>query len=159
MAIRQLVDCRHLVEMMDGQLRVEQGGVEPGLTQAQTFGLHDPSQVMHAPVAVAPRTLEGMRVLVVAADATERRGLALQTEWWARLQRRQFADALALVQTGQPSTSRASSTGAPPSTALAVSIALRSLRPPTELPIVLIAAAPPGPEEAGAPTAGSCRRR
>jgi CheY-like chemotaxis protein len=155
MAIVSLSICRHLVEMMDGELRVEQGGVEAGPDAGTTFDFTILSQVMHAPVAVAPRTLEGMRVLVVAADATERRVLALQTELWgAPSSAANVADALALVQTGQPFDIAIVEHRRPAIDGLAVSIALRSLRPPAELPIVLIAAAPPGPEEAGAADSG-----
>jgi len=155
MAIVSLSICRHLVEMMDGQLRVEQGGVEAGPDAGTTFDFTILTQVMHAPVAVAPRTLEGMRVLVVAADATERRVLALQTELWgAPSSAANVADALALVQTGQPFDIAIVEHRRPAIDGLAVSIALRSLRPPAELPIVLIAAAPPGPEEAGAADSG-----
>jgi len=155
MAIVSLSICRRLVEMMDGQLRVEQGGVEAGPDAGTTFDFTILTQVMHAPVAVAPRTLEGMRVLVVAADATERRVLALQTELWgAPSTAANVADALALMQTGQPFDIAIVEHRRPAIDGLAVSIALRSLRPPAELPIVLIAAAPPGPEEAGAADSG-----
>jgi len=59
-----------------------------------------------------------MRVLVVAADATERRVLALQTDLWgAPSSAANVAEALALVQTDSHSTSPSSSTGARPSTA------------------------------------------
>jgi CheY-like chemotaxis protein len=155
MAIVSLSICRHLVEMMDGELRVEQGGVEAGPDAGTTFDFTILTQVMHAPVAVAARTLEGMRVLVVAADATERRVLALQTELWgAPSSAANVADGLALVQSGQPFDIAIVEHRRPAIDGLAVSIALRSLRPPSELPIVLIAAAPPGPEEAGAADSG-----
>src|SRR4029077_5881316 len=167
MAIVSLSICRRLVEMMDGQLRVEQGGVEAGPDAGTTFDFTILTQVMHAPVAVAQRTLEGMRVLVIAADATERRVLALQTELWgAPSSAANVADALALVQTGQPFDIAIVEHRRPAIDGLAVSIALRSLRPPAELPLVLLAAppaplpivliapAPPGPGEAGPANSG-----
>src|SRR6202165_2357591 len=155
MAIVSLSICRRLVEMMDGELRVEQGGVEAGPDAGTPFDFTILTQVMHAPVAVAARTLEGMRVLVIAADATERRVLALQTELWgAPSSAANVADGLALVQSGQPFDVAIVEHRRPAIDGLAVSIALRSLRPPAELPIVLIAAAPPGQEEAGAADSG-----
>jgi len=103
LAIVSLSICRRLVEMMDGELRVEQGGVEAGPDAGTTFDFTILTQVMHAPVAVAQKTLEGMRVLVIAADATERRVLALQSELWgAPATVANVADALAAVQGGQP---------------------------------------------------------
>ena len=151
LAIVSLSICRRLVEMMDGQLRVEQGGVEAGPDAGTTFEFTILTQAMHAPVAVAPKTLEGMRVLVVAADGTERRVLALQSELWgAPSTAANVAEALALVQAGQPFDIALVEHRRPAIDGLSVSIALRSLRSPAQLPIVLIAAALPGPEEAGA---------
>jgi CheY-like chemotaxis protein len=151
LAIVSLSICRRLVEMMDGQLRVEQGGVEAGPDAGTTFEFTILTQAMHAQVAVAPKTLEGMRVLVVAADGTERRVLALQSELWgAPSTAANVAEALALVQAGQPFDIALVEHRRPAIDGLSVSIALRSLRSPAQLPIVLIAAALPGPEEAGA---------
>src|SRR5437879_5912170 len=106
---------------------------------------------MHAPVAVAQKTLEGMRVLVIAADATERRVLALQAELWgAPATVANVADALALVQEGQPFDLAIVEHRRPAIDGLALSIALRSQRSPAQLPIVLVTAAQPGPGEAAA---------
>ncbi len=155
MAIVSLSICRRLVELMDGELRVEQGGVEAGPDAGTTFDFTILAQAMHAPVAVAQQTLEGMRVLVIAADATERRVLALQTELWgAPSTATNVADGLALVQAGQPFDIAIVEHRRPAIDGLAVSIALRSLRAPAQLPIVLIAAVPSGPEEAGAADSG-----
>lgn len=155
LAIVSLSICRRLVEMMDGELRVEQGGVEAGPDAGTTFEFTILTQAMHAPVAVAPKTLEGMRVLVVAADATERRVLALQAELWgAPSTAATVAEALSLVQAGHPFDIAIVEHRRPAIDGLAVSIALRSLRGPGQLPIVLIAAALPGPEEAGAADSG-----
>jgi len=155
LAIVSLSICRRLVEMMDGQLRVEQGGVEAGPDAGTTFEFTILTQAMHAPAAVAAKTLEGMRVLVVAADATERRVLALQAELWgAPSTAATVAEALSLVQAGNPFDIAIVEHRRPAIDGLAVSIALRSLRGPAQLPIVLIAAALPGPEEAGAADSG-----
>jgi CheY-like chemotaxis protein len=155
LAIVSLSICRRLVEMMDGELRVEQGGVEAGPDAGTTFDFTILTQVMHAPVAVAQKTLEGMRVLVIAADATERRVLALQSELWGALATvATVADALAAVQGGQPFDIAIVEHRRPAIDGLAVSIALRSLRSPAHLPIILIAASLPGPEEAGAADSG-----
>jgi len=155
LAIVSLSICRRLVEMMDGELRVEQGGVEAGPDAGTTFDFTILTQVMHAPVAVAQKTLEGMRVLVIAADATERRVLALQSELWgAPATVANVADALAAVQGGQPFDIAIVEHRRPAIDGLAVSIALRSLRSPAHLPIILIAASAPGPEEAGAADSG-----
>src|SRR5229473_3635048 len=51
LAIVSLSICRRLVEMMDGQLRVEQGGVEAGPDAGTTFEFTILTQAMHAPVA------------------------------------------------------------------------------------------------------------
>ena len=155
LAIVSLSICRRLVEMMDGQLRVEQGGVEAGPDAGTTFEFTILTQAMHAPAAVAPKTLEGMRVLVIAADGTERRVLALQAELWgAPSTAANVAEALSLVQEGQPFDIAIVEHRRPAIDGLSVSIALRSLRGPAQLPIVLIAAALPGPEEAGAADSG-----
>ncbi|TME54724.1 MAG: response regulator [Chloroflexi bacterium] len=155
LAIVSLSICRRLVEMMDGELRVEQGGVEKGPDAGTTFEFTILTQVMHTPVAVTQRTLEGMRVLVIAADATERRVLALQAELWgAPATVANVADALALVQEGQPFDLAIVEHRRPAIDGLALSIALRSQRSPAQLPIVLVTAATPGPEEAGAADSG-----
>ncbi|TMB98605.1 MAG: hypothetical protein E6J40_05915 [Chloroflexi bacterium] len=160
LAIVGLSICRRLVEMMDGELRVEQGGVEKGPDAGTTFEFTILTQVMHAPAAVTQRTLEGMRVLVIAADATERRVMALQAELWgAPATVANVADALALVQAGQPFDIAIVEHRRPAIDGLALSIALRSLRSPAQLPIVLVTAAAPGPEEAGAADSGVVQAR
>ena len=155
LTIVSLSICRRLVDMMDGELRVEQGGVEAGPDAGTTFDFTILTQVMHAPVAMAQQTMEGMRVLVVAADPTERRVLALQSELWgAPATAATVAEALALVQAEQPFDIAIVEHRHPAIDGLAVSIALRSLRSPAQLPIVLITAALPGAEEAGAADSG-----
>lgn len=155
LAIVSLSICRRLVEMMDGELRVEQGGVEAGPDAGTTFDFTILTQVMHSATTIAPRTLEDMRVLVIAADATERRVLALQSELWgAPATAANVADGLALVQGGQGFDIAIVEHRRPAIDGLSVSIALRSLRSPAQLPIVLVTASAPGPEEAGAADSG-----
>jgi CheY-like chemotaxis protein len=155
LAIVSLSICRRLVEMMDGELRVEQGGVEAGPDAGTTFDFTILTQVMHAPLAIAQQTLEGMRVLIIVADATERRVLALQSELWgAPATAAIVADGLAMVQAGQEFDIAIVEHRRPAIDGLAVSIALRSLRSPAQLPIVLITAGASGPEEAGAADSG-----
>ncbi len=155
LAIVSLSICRRLVEMMDGELRVDQGGVEAGPDAGTTFDFTILTQAMLAPVTIAQQTLEGMRVLVVAADATERRVLALQAELWgAPATAANVADALALVQAGHPFDIAIIEHRRPAIDGLSVCIALRSLRSPAQLPIVLVTASAPGPEEAGAADSG-----
>src|SRR5437773_1766400 len=68
--------------MMDGELRVEQGGVEAGPDAGTTFGFTILAEALPGGVGTTLLTLEAMRVLVIAADPTEKRVLALQVEQW-----------------------------------------------------------------------------
>jgi CheY-like chemotaxis protein len=111
--------------------------------------------VVPAPISTAPVTLEGMRVLVVAAEATERRVMALQTETWGAVATPATPEAaVGLVQAGQLFDVALIEHRFPAINGLTVSASLRALRAHDQLPIVLIAAAPPGPEEAGAADSG-----
>ena len=155
LAVLNLGTCKKLVEMMDGELRVEQGGVEAGPDAGTLFEFTILAEAMPAPVTTAPVTLEAMRVLVVAADATERRVMALQTETWgATATAATPEEAVGLVQAGHPFDIALVEHRFPAIDGLAVSTALRALRGPDQLPIVLIAAASPGAEEAGAADSG-----
>jgi CheY-like chemotaxis protein len=155
LAVLNLSTCKRLVEMMDGELRVEQGGVEAGPDAGTLFEFTMLAEAMPAPVATAPVTLEAMRVLVVAADATERRVMALQTETWgATATSATPEEAVALVQAGHPFDVALVEHRFPAIDGLSVSSSLRALRGPEQLPIVLIAAVPPGAEEAGAADSG-----
>ena len=155
LAVLNLATCKRLVEMMDGELRVEQGGVEAGPDAGTLFEFTILAEAMPAPVTTAPVTMEAMRVLVVAADATERRVMALQTETWgATATAATPEEAVGLVQAGHPFDVALVEHRFPSIDGLAVSASLRALRSPEQLPIVLIAAAPPGAEEAGAADSG-----
>jgi CheY-like chemotaxis protein len=155
LAVLNFATCKRLVEMMDGELRVEQGGVEAGPDAGTLFEFTILCEAMPAPVTTAPVTLEGMRVLVVAAEATERRVMALQTETWGALATAATPEeAVSLVQSGHVFDVALIEHRFPAINGLTVSASLRELRAHDQLPIVLIAAAPPGAEEAGAADSG-----
>jgi CheY-like chemotaxis protein len=155
LAVLSLTISRRLVEMMDGQLSVEQGGVEAGPDAGTSFEFTILGEVVPAPSVPSDLTLESMRVLVVAADATERRVLSLQSELWgAPSVAATPGDALDLVRSGQSFDVALVEHRRPVIDGLAISTALRSLRGQDQLPIVLITTRPPGPEEAGAADGG-----
>lgn len=155
LAVLNLATCKRLVEMMDGELRVEQGGVEAGPDAGTQFEFTILAEALPAPIATAPLTLETMRTLIVVADPTERRVMALQTELWgAPTIAATPAEALALVQAGHPFDVALIEHRHPAIDGLAVSASLRVLRGPELLPIVLIAAVALGGEEAAAADSG-----
>jgi CheY-like chemotaxis protein len=155
LAVLNLATCKRLVEMMDGELRVEQGGVEAGPDAGTQFEFTILVEALPAPVATSPLTLEAMKTLIVAADPTERRVMALQTELWgAPTTAATPAEALALVEAGHPFDVAVIEHRRPAIDGLAVSASLRALRGPELLPIVLIAAVALGGEEAAAADSG-----
>jgi CheY-like chemotaxis protein len=155
LAVLNLATCKRLVEMMDGKLRVQQGGVEAGPDAGTQFDFTMLAEALPAPVATAPLTLESMRTLVVTADPTERRVMALQTELWgAPTTAATPAEALALIEAGQPFDVALIEHRRPEINGLAVSASVRALRGPELLPIVLIAAVALGGEEAAAADSG-----
>jgi CheY-like chemotaxis protein len=155
LAVLSLATSRRLVEMMDGDLHVEQGGVEAGPDAGTTFDFTILAEVVPAPPGAAPVTLEAMRVLVVAADATERRVLAMQGELWgAPSTAATTAEALDLIRAGNQFDVAVVEHRRPAIDGLEFSTVLRALRGAENLPIILIAAVPPGPEEAGAADSG-----
>jgi CheY-like chemotaxis protein len=155
LAVLSLATCKRLVEMMDGELRVQQGGVEAGPDAGTQFEFTILAEALPAPVATAPLTLEAMRTLIVVAEPTERRVMALQTELWgAPTTAATPAEALALVQAGHPFDVALIEHRRPAINGLEVSASLRALRGPDTLPIVLIAAVALGGEEAAAADRG-----
>jgi CheY-like chemotaxis protein len=155
LTVLNLATCKRLVEMMDGELRVEQGGVEAGPDAGTLFEFTILAEAMPAPVATAPMTLDGMKVLVVTAEATERRVMALQTETWgAGATAATLEEALGLIQGGHPFDIALIEHRLPEIDGLALSGSIRALRGPEQLPIVLIAAAAATAEEAGAADSG-----
>ena len=155
LTVLNLATCKQLVEMMDGELRVEQGGVEAGPDAGTLFEFTILAEAMPAPVATAPMTLDAMKVLVVTAEATERRVMALQTETWGAVATAAtLEEALGLVQAGHPFDIALIEHRLPVIDGLALSASVRALRGPEQLPIVLIAAAAASADEAGAADSG-----
>jgi CheY-like chemotaxis protein len=155
LAVLNLATCKQLVEMMDGELRVEQGGVEAGPDAGTLFEFTILAEAMPAPVATVPMTLDGMKVLVVTAEATERRVMALQTETWGAVATAAtLEEALGLIQAGHPFDIALIEHRWPEIDGLALSASIRALRGLEQLPIVLIAAAAATAEEAGAADSG-----
>ena len=155
LAVLSLATTRRLVEMMDGELRVEQGGVEAGPDAGTSFAFTILAEVLPASVTTSQLTLEAMRVLVVTADPTERRVFALQSEQWgATATSATPEEALAVVQAGHPFDIAVVEHRPPVIDGLELSALLRALKRADQLPIVLIAAAMPGPEVAAAADSG-----
>jgi CheY-like chemotaxis protein len=155
LAVLSLGTTRRLVEMMDGELRVEQGGVEAGPDAGTSFAFTILAEVLPASVTTSQLTLEAMRVLVVTADPTERRVLALQSEQWgATATSATPEEALAVVTAGHPFDIAVVEHRPPVIEGLELSTALRALKRADQLPIVLIAVAMPGPEVAEAADTG-----
>lgn len=155
LAILSMSTTKRLVEMMDGELRVEQGGVEAGPDAGTAFEFTVLAEVMPSAVATTQLTLEAMRVLVVAADPTEKRVLSLQAEQWgANAFPSTLEEAVAAIQAGHPFDIALIEHTLPAVDGLAVSKALRGMRRPDQMPIVLIASSMPGPDEAAAADSG-----
>jgi CheY-like chemotaxis protein len=155
LAVLSLHTTKHLVEMMDGELRVEQGGVEAGPDAGTTFGFTILAEALAGGVGPTLLTLEDMRVLVVAADPTEKRVLTLQVEQWgATATSATPEEAGAAVQIGQAFDIALVEHRPPAVDGLEVSRALRTVSAPDQMPIVLIAASAPGAAEATAADSG-----
>ena len=155
LAVLSLRTTKQLVELMDGELRVEQGGVEAGPDAGTTFGFTILGESLPGAVATTLLTLEAMRVLVIAADPTEKRVLALQVEQWgATATSATPEEALGAIQVGRPFDIALIEHRPPSIDGLEISTSLRSLRRPEQMPIVLIASASPGPAEAAAADGG-----
>src|SRR5438132_2806705 len=155
LSVLSLRTTKHLVEMMDGELRVEQGGVEAGPDAGTTFGFTILAEALPGGIATTLLTLEGMRVLVVAADPTEKRVLALQVEQWgANATSATPEEALGAVQVGRPFDIALVEHRQPAIDGLEISTALRAARRADQMPIVLISSSTPGPAEATAADSG-----
>ena len=151
LAALSLHTTRHLVEMMDGDLSIRRAGNGTALTEVDFAFLAEASDSE----ADQHMTLSGMQVLVVAADATERRVLAMQAELWgAPSTAAEPADAAKLVDAGQPFDLALVEHRKPAIDGLAVATELRSRRGRHELPIVLIVAGTIGPDEVMAADSG-----
>ena len=155
LAVLSLRTTKQLVELMDGELRVEQGGVEAGPDAGTTFDFTMLAEALPGAVATTLLTLEAMRVLVVAADPTEKRVLALQAEQWGTsVVPATPEEAQAAVRTGQPFDIALIEHRPPAIDGLEISTALRNARSADQMPIILIASAMPGHAEAEAADSG-----
>ncbi len=151
LAILSLNTTKQLVEMMDGDLRVEQGGVEAGPDAGTAFDFTILAEALPASVATTQLTLDAMRVLVVSADATDKRVLALQAEQWgATATPVSPEEALGVIKDGHPFDIALVEHRPPVIDGLVLSTEIRAMRRPDQLPIVLISVASPGPGEAAA---------
>ena len=155
LAVLNLRTTKRLIEMMDGTLRAEQGGVEKGPDAGTAFDFTVLAEGMPSPVATTQVTLEGMRALVVAADPTEKRVLTLQAEQWgANATPATPEEAVVVIRSGHPFDIALVEHRPPAIDGLEISAALRAVRRPDQMPIVLIAAATSGPAEAAAADSG-----
>ncbi len=155
LAVLSLSTTKQLVAMMDGELRVEQGGVEAGPDAGTTFDFTVLAEGMPGSVATTQLTLEAMRVLVVAADPTEKRLLTLQVEQWgAHATSATPEESMAALQAGSPFDIALIEHRPPDIDGLEISGSLRSLRRADQMPIVIIASATPGGAEAAAADSG-----
>ena len=94
-------------------------------------------------------------MLIIAPDPTEKRVLALQVEQWgATATTATTEEALGAIQVGRSFDIALIEHRPPAIDGLEISTALRTSRGPEQMPIVLIAAAAPGPVEAEAADSG-----
>jgi CheY-like chemotaxis protein len=151
LAVLSLATCKRLVDMMDGELHVEQAGSDAGTE----FEFTILAEAVPAPSGGEALTLEDMRVLVVTADPAERRVLALQSELWGAPATAATAlEAMSLVKAGNPFDIALVEHRRPAIDGIELSTSLREIRGPLQLPIVLIAIEPLGAEEASAADSG-----
>jgi CheY-like chemotaxis protein len=152
LAALSLHTAKHLVEMMDGELRISrQGNDGESVNEVDFSFLAEASSAQPS----GPVGLAGMRVLVIAADPTERRVLALQSELWgAPSTAAEAAEALRLVEAGHMFDISLIEHRRPVIDGLAVAAELRGHRGSQELPIVLITAGALGEEETSAADTG-----
>jgi len=152
LAVLSLHTAGRILEMMDGDLRIQRAG-EDGASA---------SQVDFTLLALAPSTtdapaqsLAGMQALVVVADATERRVLAMQAELWgAPSTAAEPAEASGLVASGRAFDVALIEHRKPVVDGLALAGEIRAQRSREDLPIVLIVAGPLGEEEVAAADSG-----
>jgi CheY-like chemotaxis protein len=144
-----LHSTQHIIEMMDGELTISAGTGPRGAQIEFTF------LALPTSGAGAERSLTGMQVLIVAADPTERRVLAMQSELWGApstpaepgAAERYIAEGrsfdVALIEHRKPAID-----------GLAVAGAIRARRDHHELPIILVVSGAVGPEEVTAADSG-----
>jgi CheY-like chemotaxis protein len=155
LAVLSLHTTKHLVELMDGELRVEQGGVEAGPDAGTTFDFTVLAETLPGGVATTQLTLESMRVLVVATDPTQKRSLTLQVEQWgANATPVPPDEAMNALQVGRPFDIALVEHHPPDVDGLEISQGLRAMRRADQMPIVVIASHPPGASETEAADTG-----
>ena len=155
LAVLSLRTTKQLVELMDGELSVVQGGVEAGPDAGTTFEFTVLAEALPGSVSPAQLTLEGMRVLVIAADPTDKRLLSLQVEQWdANADPVLPEEALKALQGGRPFDIALIEHRPPAVDGLEISHSLRTMRRSDQMPIVLIASSMPGAAEAEAADSG-----
>lgn len=155
LAVLSLRTTKQLIELMDGQLNVVQGGVEAGPDAGTTFDFTILAEALPGALVPTQLTLEGMRVLVIAADATEKRLLSLQVEQWDANATPVVPDeALSALQDGRPFDIALVEHRPPDVDGLDISESMRAMRRPDQMPIVLIASSMPGAAEAEAADSG-----
>lgn len=151
LAALSLHTTRHLVEMMDGDLSIRRGGEGNAMNEVDFTFLAEASDAetdQHA-------NLAGMQVLVVAADATERRVLAMQAELWgAPSTAAEPSEAARLIGSGQAFDLALIEHRKPVIDGVAVATELRAQRGRHQLPIVLIVAGTLGTDEVMAADSG-----
>src|ERR1700674_379306 len=79
LAVLSLATTRRLVEMMDGELRVEQGGVEAGPDAGTSFAFTILAEVLPASVTTSQLTLQSEQWGATATSATPEEALAVVT--------------------------------------------------------------------------------
>jgi CheY-like chemotaxis protein len=156
LAVLSLRTTKHLVELMDGELRVDQGGVEAGPDAGTTFAFSVLAEALPGAVATTLLTLEAMNVIVIAADPTEKRVLALQVEQWGALATSATPEeAVGAIQGGRPFDIALIEHRPPAIDGLQISESLRRVRRADQMPIILISSAVPGAAEAAAADSGA----
>src|SRR5207247_5484576 len=129
--------------------------LEAGPDAGTTFAFTILAESLPGAVATTLLTLEAMRVLVIAADPTEKRVLALQVEQWgAAATSATPEEALGAIQMGRPFDIALIEHRPPAIDGLEISASLRGLRRPDQMPIVLIGSATSGAAEAAAADSG-----
>ncbi len=152
-----LAISKRLSEMMDGTMWVESEGI---LDRGSTFHFTLQAEMVDLPetaqreLSVVQPQLEGKRVLIVDDNATNRRILVLQTQAWG-MQPSQIefpAEALKLIQQGEPFDVAILDMNMPDMDGLALAVEIRKLRDPEALPLILFTSL--GRREAGVESVG-----
>ncbi len=132
-----LAISRRLCELMEGRIWVES---EPGRGSTFTFSIRASEAAMTQPNPDLTPRLEGLRVLVVDDNATNRRILSLLASKWGMAARETAspADALGWVEEGEPFDLALLDYQMPGMDGVELAEALRLLRAPEDLRLVLL---------------------